>query len=305
MKPAETIWIFCLLLSFCNESDPSVSFADLDPKERFRFYWEAGKAEIDSYELSQVRYGENHNGTAVLIFVTEDFSKSKQVKLDHPELDETDRVKILKLNLVKNFVTGIYAYSMIFSIFTPIDLQNHPRTLKESMSSQEWCGNAFIQLNLRKNRFEVESYSYFEEEGDRKFELENELLEDELWTRLRLDPDRIPMGEVKLIPGLFHVRLNHKDLKPLRAVISKQTQKTETVYTIRYLTEERTLRIRIESSFPYKILAWEETFLDFNGHLMTTYATLQSTVLSDYWNQNRNRFRDERKKLKLPDSSLY
>ena len=44
-------------------------------------YWYQGKAEISSYELEQVRYGQKHLGDAVLIFVTEDFSKTKQVKL--------------------------------------------------------------------------------------------------------------------------------------------------------------------------------------------------------------------------------
>ncbi|MEM1407815.1 MAG: septum formation inhibitor Maf, partial [Bacteroidota bacterium] len=41
----------------------------------FNNYWYAGKAEITSYELKQSRYGEVHDGEAVLIFVTEPFSK--------------------------------------------------------------------------------------------------------------------------------------------------------------------------------------------------------------------------------------
>ncbi|MEQ8572775.1 MAG: hypothetical protein RIB63_01840, partial [Fulvivirga sp.] len=43
--------------------------------------WYAGKAELVSYNLKQSRYGEVHDGKAVLIFVTEPFSKKKQVKL--------------------------------------------------------------------------------------------------------------------------------------------------------------------------------------------------------------------------------
>lgn len=303
MKVGRLFFLILLGFSFfCKQSSSTSNFTDSDPKETFRNYWEAGKAEIDSYELSQVRYGENHSGSAVLIFVTEDFSKAKQVKLDRPEENEKDRAKVLKLNFVKNFVTGIYAYSMTLSVFTPIDTQSYPRSFKESMSSQEWCGNVFTQINLDRDRFRVESYSYFEQEGDRKFSLNKEWLEDELWTRLRLDPDQIPLGELILIPGLFHVRLNHKELKPQRARISKQKQNDSTVFTIQYLDEERTLKVRIQSEFPRKILAWEETFRDLNGHLLTTFATLQSTVTSDYWNQNRNEFRKLRKELGLSEN---
>ncbi|AOP34878.1 hypothetical protein A0128_14105 [Leptospira tipperaryensis] len=299
------ILILIVNVSFCKQPKPALDSSQTDPKEKFHNYWESGKAEIDSYELNQVRYGENHKGKAILIFVTEDFSKTKQVKLDQPQDNKEDGAKVLKLNFVKNFVTGIYAYSMTLSVFTPIDVETYPNSFKEAMSSQEWCGNVFTQLNLDKDRFRAESYSYFEQEGDRKFFLKKEWLEDELWNRMRLDPDQIPLGELTLIPGLFHVRLNHKELKPLRAAISKQKQEDVTVFTIRYLEEERTLKIRIESRFPYKILAWEETFRDFNGHLMTTFATLESSILSDYWNQNHNKFRNLRKELKLSDDSLF
>ena len=48
-------------------------------ESNFNKYWYAGEAELNSYTLSQARYGENHEGEAVLIFVTEDFSKSKYV----------------------------------------------------------------------------------------------------------------------------------------------------------------------------------------------------------------------------------
>ena len=45
--------------------------------EKFGDYWYQGKAELNRFELSQVRYGEIRKGDAVLIFVTEDFLKDK------------------------------------------------------------------------------------------------------------------------------------------------------------------------------------------------------------------------------------
>ena len=45
-------------------------------------YWYQGKAEISRFELQQSRYGEVHQGDAVMIFVTEDFRTDIQVKLE-------------------------------------------------------------------------------------------------------------------------------------------------------------------------------------------------------------------------------
>ena len=174
-------------LTYSKEYDSSTNFVD---SEEFKNYWYGGKAEITTYKLEQARYGELHEGYSVLVFVTEDFSKSNQVKLDNPQDAKGDDVKVLKLNRIKKFDTGIYSYSMMDSVFTPVYVDEYPSSLKVSSSSQEWCGNTFMQLNLGYSGYEVSTYSYFESEGDRKFSLQKEILEDELWTRrLILTPD--------------------------------------------------------------------------------------------------------------------
>src|SRR5438105_8601198 len=101
------------------------------PSEQHRAYWTQGKAEITSYKLTQSRYGELHEGDAVLIFVSEPFSRSKQVKLDDWQSAGNDAVEVLKLNFTKKFVTGIYPYSLMFSVFTPAD---GSRSLKTTMT---------------------------------------------------------------------------------------------------------------------------------------------------------------------------
>lgn len=84
--------------------------------EGFNAYWYAGKAEISSYNVTQERYGEIRQAEQVNIFVTEDFSASKQVKLDNPA--GGDPVPVLKLNSIRRFHTGIYDYSIMQSSFT-------------------------------------------------------------------------------------------------------------------------------------------------------------------------------------------
>ena len=85
----------------------------------FHSYWYNHGAEITRFELEQSRYGEIHPGHAILIFVTEPFLPDIHVKSDY-ESSRKKSIPVLKLNLIKRFSTGIYDYSMMKSVFTPI-----------------------------------------------------------------------------------------------------------------------------------------------------------------------------------------
>ena len=135
--------------------------------KQFDDYWYNGTGEISSYELKQERYGQVRQGDIVLVFVTEPFSQKKQVKLDRPQNAGSDNVSILKLNNIRKFNTGIYDYSIITSTFTPVELEQHPLTLKSTTSSQEWCGHTYTQLNLEGSKYRLQEFSYFESEGDK------------------------------------------------------------------------------------------------------------------------------------------
>lgn len=279
--------------------------AEVPPlSDDFNGYWYQGNAEISSYKLEQARYGEIHEGHAVLVFVTEDFSKSKQVKLDNAEAAGSDRVPILKLNTSKKFNTGVYPYSIMQSIFTPVSLDKYPHTLKTTMSSQEWCGHVFTQLNTRKDHYEVSGFSYFESEGDTKDKLKKVLLEDEIWTRIRINPTLLPVGKVELIPSVTYSRLRHRPMEVLQANISHTTQGENKVYSIEYPTEKRSLKIIYGKSFPHKIISWEEKYSSGWGagaQVLTTKATLMETIKSDYWSRHSNSDLPLRTKLNLPN----
>ena len=110
-------------------------------------YWYSGLAEVNTYELSQARYGEMRSGTAALIFVTEPFLIEEQVKSDYPDSDPDNVMSVLKCNLTKQFHTGIYPYSIMTSVFTPVDKPQTP--VKVVSSCQEWCGTTYSQVNLK------------------------------------------------------------------------------------------------------------------------------------------------------------
>jgi hypothetical protein len=247
--------------------------------QSFKDYWFSGTAEITSYRLEQARYVEIRLGNAALIFVTEDFLPEAQVKADRTA---ADNIPILKLNATKSFNTGIYPYSIMTSTFYPVFQESH--AIKVSQSMQEWCGHVDAQLNNRE-RYEINSHSYFEGEADQHFSLEKVILENELWTQLRIDPSQLPTGAFEAIPDLSYIRLKHIDVKAYQAngTLLKDS------YKIEYPSLQRSLLIHFETDFPHKITAWEETFksgFGANAKTLTSKATAIKTIKSAYWSKN-------------------
>ncbi|WP_339895118.1 septum formation inhibitor Maf [uncultured Algibacter sp.] len=263
-----------------------------ETSSEFKKYWYAGEAEISSYKLEQARYGEMREGTAVLIYVTEDFLPNIQVKADH---QNAKNIPILKLNATKKFNTGVYPYSIMQSTFYPVSNNNH--AIKVSSSIQEWCGHVYAQLN-NKAQFEIMSYSYFEGEADQNFKLDKAILENELWTKLRINPNSLPTGNLKIIPSFEFTRLKHKTIK----VYEASATLTENIYSINYPELNRTLTISFNPEFPFDILSWEETFksgFGSNAKVLTTKATRLKTIKSPYWQKNSNKDEILRQTLKL------
>jgi hypothetical protein len=273
--------------SLAAESTPEPAAEKAKPLSRpFRDYWYSGTAEVSSYALSQARYGELREGHVVLVYVTEPFNPSEQVKADRPD---STSVSVLKLNRVRNFLTGIYPYSIMSSIFYPVGDNDH--ALKVSTSVQEWCGHVYAQLNNR-GRFEIDSYSYFEQEGDRHLSLPKNTLEDELWARLRIDPERLPIGKDSVIPSLEYLRLRHQPLRPYEANLTLSEPGAQRTYTITYPELNRTLQLHFEGTFPYTIQGWTETYPSGFGPgapVLTSTAHLIRKLNTAYWRQNSNK----------------
>lgn len=275
-----------------SESKTEISAPKTEVSKEFNDYWYAGEAEITSYKLEQARYGEMRDGTAVLVFVTEDFLPKKQVKAYNYSEKNTS---VLKLNATKNFNTGIYPYSIIQSTFYPVS--NNEHALKISTSIQEWCGHVYTQLNNRE-MFEVMSHSYFQEEADQSFTLEKTWTENELWTKLRIDPKTLPTGSLEIIPSLEYLKLSHQTTKAYNAMASLE----HGTYILYYPDLNRNLKINFSVNFPYQILGWEETMVSGYGataKTLTSKATKLESIKSAYWRKNTNADERLRETLKL------
>ncbi len=293
------------LLNSCKEANaetletlaiPESKTEVLAPKtvlsKEFNDYWYNGEAEITSYKLEQARYGELRDGKAVLVFVTEDFLPEVQVKADNYS---KKNAPVLKLNATKNFNTGIYPYSIMQSTFYPV--ANNQHALKVSASVQEWCGHVYTQLNNRET-FEVMSHSYFQSEADQSFKIEKTWTENELWTKLRIDPQSLPVGELQIIPSIEYTSLRHKTIKDYNAIAILKNG----TYTISYPELNRMLKINFNTNFPFDILGWEETTVSGYGasaQTLTTKATKLESIKSAYWSKNHNADEGLRETLKL------
>ncbi|KJJ39588.1 hypothetical protein [Aequorivita vladivostokensis] len=300
--------IFLMLLSGCNSSEEKSDSQKISAKKKaaitvtprniskeFKEYWYSGTAEITSYSLMQERYGEIREGTAVNIFVTEDFLPDAQVKANNAS---EENISVMKLNQMKNFNTGIYPYSIMTSTFSPIATKEHP--LKITNSVQEWCGQVYMQLNTRDD-FEIESHSYFQGEADQKLSLPKTYLENELWNLIRINPEELPTGDVMIIPSFEYLRLRHKEIKEHNAFASLKQGDSITIYTLNYPDLQRQLMLFFSSTFPYEIEKWEEVnAADQNDTLrLKTTATKLKRIKSDYWTKNRNENLNLRDSLQL------
>lgn len=295
-----------LLLLACNQQTPDTKVADpvtaepmpvsLSFKEasnRLAEYWYQGKAEISRYALQQNRYQDIHPGEVVMIFVTEDFLTDRQVKNDHYK--NPNSIPILKNNIVKNFTTGVYKYSIMSSVFTPVNQQKELNTLKVTTTSQDWCGHTFMQVNFKEGRYHAQIRSYFETEGDQDIQVEGVVLEEELYNRIRINPAALPLGKFRLLPGAEYVRLAHK---PYQAAEVEATLEGYAgadfegqglqSYKVQFKESGRVLEIIFESGAPYLIQGWKDTYPSLmDRESRTTLARRTHTILDDYWKHNR------------------
>ncbi len=296
--------VLCLFLISCDKKN-SLQKPQSSDKQEFRDYWYASKAEINSYDLQQAQYGKLHKGEAVMVFVTEDFRLDKQVKLESDEREAATTV--LKLNFIKKFVTGIYDYSMFTSVFTPVQTNTFPATLKVTNTNQEWCGQSFMQLNYHQNGYQVLGKSYFEAEESDDCHLDYAILEDEIWSKIRLFPSgELPKGNVMMIPSITSLRLRHQKIQAEMTKIDLESYKGDSTfrgknlmdYRVRFTESKRDLRIIFERDFPRQIVGWEETY-EAKNKVMTSRAVLKATIQNAYWEKNAPVDTVYRKQLKL------
>ena len=268
-------------------------------------HWGDGQAEISGYALTQPRYGAPRGGEAVLIFVTEDFTRSTRVKSDGGHGDE---YPVLKLNDVRTFQTGIYDYRTMTSAFVALD-GSHPVGVptKVAFSMQEWCGLAHDQIRVDGQTFERTLHSYFDGEADRTDRgkiPDHAVFEDTLPIFVRGLAGSLvsPTGSlsVDLMPSRFRDRVEHRNPSWRPATIRRGEVHTLEVPAGVFEVEDwildagdRSTTWSVEVEPPRRIVAWSTS----DGER----AVMTGSLRTPYWQLSGLMDESRRRALGLAD----
>lgn len=239
---------------------PSVAVAD----SPFWQHWSDGKAELNGYDLVQPRYGKLRKGKAVLVFVTEPFSRSRGVKVDRFDNSNPDHFTALKLNHVRDFPTGLYDYNLMTSVF--VDPARDFAPVKVTFTGQEWCGHVFEEARFGEASTSVAVNSYFEGETDTRT-LPVSQAEDALFIQLRgLMAAKLAVQPASMtaLPSAMMRRLRHAVAGPAKVDVTWSAERSITVpagsFTIRGATWTRpsgnNCTLHVEVAYPHRIIGW-------------------------------------------------
>jgi hypothetical protein len=248
-------------------------------------HWGDGKAELSGYAVTASRYGAPREGRVVLIYVTEPMDRRSWIKDDAGGVPPADRVNVMKLNHVLKFQTGIYPYSVMTSVFAPVDGPSAERfaPAKIAMSAQEWCGQVYQRLLPKLDAFDNELRSYFHAEGDRNATVKispGTLYEDALLIQLRELDGPFAGGKDwagSIVPSLWSQRKRHTTLEPQKATIRRESGTRDgapvTRFTLSYGSSSTTYEV--EKTAPRRVVYWKSSDGD--------EARLLKTARLPYW----------------------
>ncbi len=195
-------------------------------------------------------------GEASLSFQKIYFNTSSQVRSD-----SSDKEAIITLFL--NKTENIGNSHTMNSVFSPSNVSLFTHAQKAVSSFQNDAGITFGQINLVGMSYRFEGKNY---QSKQATTLNRTWLEDELWTRIRLDTNSLPKGDFELIPSLTFCQAKYLLPKPFKAIakiftISGIENKSNVlrIYELTYPDLKRSLKISFEENFPHKIVGWEES----------------------------------------------
>jgi hypothetical protein len=277
----------------------------------FWSYWGDGKAEINSYSIIQNLYNQPRKATSVMIYVTEPFNLAKQVKSDVSNDKDPNIISVMKLNRTKKFQTGIYDYSLLSSVFVPVNTYSIGKSryssgspLKISFSSQEWCGLTTHQLNRTEQGMNSRQLSYFESEGDKLEQWKSDdktLYADNLFIAVRELLAPLPAGTYPYYQTLEFGRLFHSPFVQQTAVVEKKDgtlsreNKTTSITHWTITAGKQVWTFDVEKEYSRRILEYQ--FSD--GDTVIETGKLLKSKRLPYWQLNKNGDESYHKELGL------
>ncbi|MCA9772258.1 MAG: hypothetical protein KC466_07595, partial [Myxococcales bacterium] len=216
--------------------------------------------------------------------------------------DPGDVIDVLKLNLVRDFQTGIYDYNTMVSLFVE---SSDFSLVKQTFTSAEWCGHVYEDLVFGPKATGARVFSYFEDESfDGKITLpKGGVTEEQFLVLVRglrgpyLQPGE--KREVPFLPGTLRRRLAHRPLAWNTARIQR-LENPETVTVIAgtfpsdvYVVHTATGRkgvFHVERAEPHRVVrwSWDQAKEGASAPFETAErAELAGTTRLPYWKLHR------------------
>ena len=222
-----------------------------ETNKTFIDYWKNNKIEITKFDLKEdsISVGEG--------FLSFSISYVKGV-------NKTDSIQVLHSDFTGKIRKKNYDYSAITSAYLPLNLTIRPHAMKVMNSVQESMNNSFLALSQIPKSYEIESKNTFKEKIKEHIIVERKNLEDELWAKIRMNPNDLPTGDVEMIPSFAYWQSVRKSPNIYEAKAELQnyvgtefTGKKLRMYTLDYPDLKRNLSIIFEEEFPFEIVGWK------------------------------------------------
>ena len=251
-----------LLFTACHVDSKSDALRTLH-SERLDSVWYQGKAEVNVYSLNKNRYQQQNPGEMIQLFVKEPFFPQRQVKDEPPRSPRS--MDVLKSNTIQRFSTGLYDYQLMTSVFSlPLE-EDTLRMLKLTNSTQDWCGQSFIQANWEQQnqRYRIAMRSYFEERVDTVVYLPDSVLfEDQLLNNLRTSPNNLLIkNQDDMVPPFALLQLMHWPIKAYRVQLTHAFFSDELrSLTISYPELKREVVYEYRVQKPYQVVSISDLY---------------------------------------------
>ncbi len=217
----------------------------------FTDYWKNNKTEITKYDLKEdsISVGEG----------------SLTFNIDYVEgVNKTDSIQVLHSDFTGKIHKENYDYSAMTSAYLPLNVTLRPHAMKVINSVQELAGNSFLELSQIPKSYEIIAKNTFKEKMKEHFILERKNLEDELWAKIRMNPNNLPTGDIEIIPSFAYWQSVRKSPNVYEAkaelkdyVGTEFTGKKLQLYNLDYPDLKRNLSIVFEGDFPFEIVGWK------------------------------------------------
>ena len=222
---------------------------NIETNALFQKYWQSQGIETTKFVLKQ---DSTLIGEATLSYSLKDLGKDQPNGAIH-SLSYISSQRIMREN---------YNYFENTTTLTPLNSSLYPHALSVISSTQTNEGTDFLSFQPEPKSYLFVGRNSLEPEKEIHKSTEKGNLEDEIWGKIRMNPDALPQGEIEMIPSLgywneIHQSPSAQEVKAeLKAVEGAKNQK---IYSLDYPILKRKLEIIFEANFPFQIIEFKET----------------------------------------------